>query len=391
MFSLREPSTRLVVAGACMLLVVHTLGRFIYTPLLPWLIDDGVLSLQEGADVATWNYLGYLTGALLAVRWSRVHHMQRILPVALVGNVLCTLLQTQTEQVQWLSLWRFLNGVTNGVVFVQAPALILEWLVLQGRAGLSGLLYLGVGAGLLVSSLLVSGFAPWLAGANRWWPAFVVSVPLAWWSLTQLRLVRFSPQETQPPSPPKEAGGLFDAYSIPLFLSYAGAGLGYILPMTFLPALVANLPHLPDTLKNGSWLLVALATLPSPWWWNLAGVRWGDTVALRWNYAIQLAGVLLIILLPNTVGITLGSIMVGGTFLGTVLLSQRLARWFHPHQGPKLSAALIALYGGTQLVGPWLARLWIEYGGTLQSAFWIGVAALAWGLWWSFLTPKEAP
>src|SRR5690625_3097072 len=121
MFSLRERSTRLVVAGACMLLVVHTLGRFIYTPLLPWLIDDGVLSLQEGADVATWNYLGYLTGALLAVRWSRVHHMQRILPVALVGNVLCTLLQTQTEQVQWLSLWRFLNGVTNGVVFVQAP------------------------------------------------------------------------------------------------------------------------------------------------------------------------------------------------------------------------------------------------------------------------------
>ncbi len=391
MFSLREPSTRLVVAGACMLLVVHTLGRFIYTPLLPWLIEDGVLSLQEGADVATWNYLGYLTGALLAVRWSRVHQMQRILPVALVGNVLCTLLQTQTEQVQWLSLWRFLNGVTNGVVFVQAPALILEWLVLQGRAGLSGLLYLGVGAGLLFSSLLVSGFAPWLAGAGRWWPAFVVSVPLAWWSLAQLRLVRFSPQETNPSSKSKEAGGLFDAYSIPLFLSYAGAGLGYILPMTFLPALVANLPHLPNSLKNGSWLLVALATLPSPWWWNLAGVRWGDTVALRWNYAIQLAGVLLIILLPNTVGITLGSIMVGGTFLGTVLLSQRLARWFHPHQGPKLSAALIALYGGTQLVGPWLARLWIEYGGTLQSAFWIGVAALAWGLWWSFLTPKEAP
>ena len=40
---------RVIVAGALVLLVVHTLGRFIYTPLLPWLVDDGVLTLKQGA------------------------------------------------------------------------------------------------------------------------------------------------------------------------------------------------------------------------------------------------------------------------------------------------------------------------------------------------------
>lgn len=390
MGNIKDPSIRIVLAGALILLVVHTLGRFIYTPLLPWLIDDGVLTITQGANVASWNYLGYLLGAMLAIRWSQVAQIQRILPKALVLNVLCTLAQTQTDSVAWLSFWRLLNGITNGIVFVQAPALILEWLVLRGRAGISGLMYLGVGAGLLVSSLLVSLFANVLTGPARWWPAFILGVPLAWWSITQLRNLQFAPQPTQGSAKVSHTSSLFDKYSVPLFLSYAGAGLGYILPMTFLPTLVAQLPHLPAGLKGGSWLVVALVTLPSPWLWNKAGVRWGDTRSLRWNYALQLAGVIILITVPNTFGILLGSTLVGITFLGTVLLTQRLARTFHPHQGPKLSAALVALYGGTQLAGPWLARLWIDAGGSLQSAFWIGVGALAWGLLWSLLTPQDS-
>src|SRR5699024_8405486 len=177
-----------------------------------------------------------------------------------------------------------------------------------------------------------------------------VGVPLAWWSLKQLNTLRFQPL-TSPVAVQGTTTGLFDKYSVPLFLSYAGAGLGYILPMTFLPTLVAQLPHLPEALTGGSWLVVALVTLPSPWLWNKAGIRWGDTLALRWNYALQLLGVAVLIVLPNTLGILLGSVLVGVTFLGTVLLTQRLARTFHPHQGPKLSAALVALYGGTQLAG----------------------------------------
>ncbi len=44
-----------LLAGAVLLLVVHGLGRFVYTPLLPWLVEDGLLTVQEGAS---WNYLG---------------------------------------------------------------------------------------------------------------------------------------------------------------------------------------------------------------------------------------------------------------------------------------------------------------------------------------------
>src|SRR5690554_2783540 len=169
---------KVILAGALILLVVHTLGRFIYTPLLPWLISDGVLTVKQGADVASWNYLGYLIGALLAMCWHRIEQIRSVLPWALAINVVCTFLQTQTESFALLSALRLINGISNGIVFVQAPAFILEWLARHGRASASGLVYLGVGAGLLVSSALVAVPAQWLQGAERWRPAFLLSVQI---------------------------------------------------------------------------------------------------------------------------------------------------------------------------------------------------------------------
>ncbi len=380
---------KVILAGALVLLVVHTLGRFIYTPMLPWLIQDGVLTVKQGADVASWNYLGYLIGALLAMRWHRIEQIRSVLPWALGINVICTFLQTQTESFELLSLLRLINGISNGVVFVQAPAFILEWLARHGRASASGLVYLGVGAGLIVSSGLVSLPADMLSGAQRWWPAFLLSVPLAIWGWLQLmRLEVASPVAvTTSATPPSSK--LLDKDSTPLFLSYAGAGMGYILPMTFLPTLASQMPDIPQSLVSYSWLVVALATLPAPWIWNKVGAMLGDTRALRVNYLVQLLGVLAVLVLPGSIGVLLCGLLVGGTFLGTVLLSQRLARTLHPHQGPRLSAALVALYSVTQLAGPWLTKQWLNAGGSLQGAFWLGAGALIWGLFWALLVPKR--
>ena len=378
-----------LLAGAVLLLVVHGLGRFVYTPLLPWLVEDGLLDIQQGASVATWNYLGYLIGALLAVRWHRVAQIRRSLPWALALHILSTLAQTQAESADALSFLRLLNGISNGLVFVQAPSLILEWLARHRRVSSSGLVYLGVCVGLILSSLLVSLSNGVLQGADRWWPAALLSIPLAWWGWRQLAKLDMPNEEPAPESAEKPSGRLLDRASTPLFLSYAGAGLGYILPMTFLP-MVASLQVEPgDFLVGSSWLVVAFAALPSPWLWNRLGVRLGDTIALRLSYVTQLLGVLAALLLPGASGILLCAVLVGGTFLGTVLLTQRLARALHPHQGPRLSAALIALYGLTQLAGPWLTGLWLNMGGSLHSAFWLGAGALFWGLFWMLLVPRR--
>ena len=101
---------------------------------------------------------------------------------------------------------------------------------------------------------------------------------------------------------------------------------------------------------------------------------------------MQLCGVLAAVLIGGTFGIICCGLLVGGTFLGTVLLTQRIGRALQPHQGPKLSAALVALYGLAQVAGPWLTKMWLSSGGTLGEAFGIGAAALIFGLLFSLLT-----
>jgi hypothetical protein len=115
----------------------------------------------------------------------------------------------------------------------------------------------------------------------------------------------------------------------------------------------------------------------------------GDLPALKLNFVIQLLGVLAAVLWPNALGLILCAILVGSTFLGTVLLTLRIVRAIHPHQGPRLSAAMVALYGFTQMAGPWLTKQWLDAGGTLVSAFSIGVGALAFGLVFAFFVPRR--
>lgn len=378
-----------LLAGATILLVVHALGRFYFTPLLPYLVADGTFSAAEGANVATWNYFGYLVGALLAIRWHRPDQIRRLLPAAMLVHVITTLMQTQIEPLAAMSALRWVNGVANGIVFVQAPALILEWLVRRNRQAASGVVYMGVGVGLLLTSGLMIVSADWLAGVARWWPAALLSIPLAWWSVRRLVALDVPARPHHSDGAPMASSALLDRASIPLFLSYAGAGLGYILPMTFLPLLSSTALAPDHWLVDGAWILVACVTIPTPLLWNYLGARLGDLRALRLNYFIQFLGALAAVLWPGEVGILLCALLVGSTFVGTVLLTQRIGRALHPHQGPRLSAALVALYGLTQMVGPWLTKQWLDGGGTLDGAFGIGAAALALGLVFAWLVPAR--
>jgi len=368
-----------VAATACLLLVVHGLGRFIYTPLLPLLVADGQLSVTQAADLASWNYVGYLLGALAAIRWHTAGQLRIAIPAALILHCITLLALTQSTHFSSLLGLRLANGISNGMIFVMVPALLMEWLATRQRIALSGLAYLGVGGGLVISGLLANPPLLDLHAAQRWWPAALLSIPLAVWGALVMANMALAHHQ-QPGTAAKRP--LFDRHSNPLFLAYAGAGLGYILPMTFLPMIASLQLGEQHPMVSQSWLILACATLPSAWVWNRLGLHLGDRNALILNYAVQATSVLAVLLLPAALGMPLCALLMGSSFLGAVLLTQRMGRTLQPNQGPRLSAALIALYGFTQLIAPWLARLWLDYGGELPDTLWLGAAALLWSLIW---------
>ena len=55
----------IALAGLVSLAVAMGLGRFAFTPLLPMMLNDGVLDLPAASWLASANYFGYLLGAML--------------------------------------------------------------------------------------------------------------------------------------------------------------------------------------------------------------------------------------------------------------------------------------------------------------------------------------
>lgn len=383
----RPAETLLILfAGISSLIVAHGLGRFAFTPLLPYLIQDNVITLAQGANLATWNYIGYLVGALVAVSLHARNSTQSVLIWALLVNAGLTILQIITTDYTFFLLLRLCNGITNGLVFVLVPALILEWLAEHHKTQLSGLMFTGVSIGLILDSILIDWSSAWFSGQLRWIPIGLVALPLALFSVWQLKKITLSSR----PTVVIRSSHLLDRNSTPLFIGYAGAGLGYILPMTFLPTLAHELIRNQPFILTNIWLITALSCLILLPFWNKLGASTNDRFALICSYIVQILSLIAVLIFHNAIGVVICAILMGGSFMGTVVCSQRIARIFQPHQGPKLYAALISLYAGTQLIGPWLAKLWIDHGGTLLQSFYMGLAALIWGLLWTLRTPNPA-
>lgn len=364
--------------GAVMvaLVVVHILGRFIFTPLMPYFIDDGLFTLTQSADLASINYLGYLVGALLAVFFATPHWIKKILLANIALNILSTVLQCATAEFYAMMVLRLLNGISNGTVFVLAPALMLEWLHARGKAHLSGLMYFGVSAGLVASGLLVSSTAHVFGGTDRWLPVAVLACLLGVYAIYRLAKVEVHLPVAKSNAMPQP---LFDRQSTLLFLAYFGAGLGYILPMTFLPTLAFAI-NAHEPMNAHLWTMVALACLITTPMWNKLGAVIGDKKAIIISYMVQALGVGLLLVLPNIWGLILCAVGVGGGFLGSVMCTQRYARALQPSQGVKLSAVLITIYAGAQLVAPLAAKGLMSVGVSLFATFALGFVAFVWSL-----------
>ena len=154
------------LAGMVSLGVAMGIGRFAFTPLLPMMLHDGVLSLAGGSWLATANYVGYLVGALacMALPWvapraRQVWHAARLARVGLAATVLLTLGMALPVSAAW-PLLRFAAGVASALVFLNVSVWCMVRLVSLGQPALGGLIFCGPGWASSSRACLPA----------RWWP-----------------------------------------------------------------------------------------------------------------------------------------------------------------------------------------------------------------------------
>src|SRR5262249_8841355 len=157
--------------GMCASIAGVGFSRFSYTAIIPFLIGSGQVTPPEAAYLGAAGLAGYFVGALFAHRLALQTGSTLGIRGALVLTVLGLGLSAVPGGFWWLMAWRFLVGVTGGVLMVLAPSFLLIQVPPAVRGRVAGVIYSGVGLGAGLGSLIVA-------------PLASLSPMLAWLGLT---------------------------------------------------------------------------------------------------------------------------------------------------------------------------------------------------------------
>ncbi|MBV2182670.1 MAG: YbfB/YjiJ family MFS transporter [Castellaniella sp.] len=388
----------LPLAGLLSLAVAMGIGRFAFTPVLPMMQADLGLSLAQGGWLASANYLGYLLGALMVTHlsWSPAQLLRRGLWLVVLMTAAMGL---DTHWAGWL-VWRLLAGVASAWVLIGTASLCIARLNATGQAGRSGVVFAGVGCGIMFAGLACLGLTVlgtsssqawlWLAAAAL---LGLLGASMLWRQSTETAITatgirpdhpaqpthnnhRTPPdtaaltrsasstaindiqanaaaQRSEDTAPAREAGDpATPSLHWGLILCYGVYGFGYILPATFLPA-------------------QARLLVPDPWLFSLAWPVFGLAGALSTLVASRLArhltrpqlwagaqlvmaiGVLAPVLWHSLAAILIAALCVGSTFMVITMVGLQEAQATVGTAGAKRQmAAMTASFALGQLIGP---------------------------------------
>lgn len=358
----------LALGGLLALAAAIGVGRFVYTPILPFMVDALDLSKSEAGLIASANYLGYMLGALAAglsmIKGSR----RRWLLAALLISALTTILSGATSILSAIIVIRFIGGVASAFVMVFASTLILERLASAGRSRLSAVHFAGVGIGIAISAILVSILAGQGLGWRHQWGFSGLLAFLALFAVVFLVPDREEENTAAPPG--QRQSGLTE-----LIIAYGVFGFGYVITATFIVAIVRGSPSIAP-LEASIWAVVGFTAAPSLLLWTIVAARIGTLEAFAIACAVEAIGVTLSVLWISPASIILAGALLGGTFVGITALGLVAARRLAGGDPRPVIAQMTAAFGLGQIVGPSLAGYLFDSTGSFMSSSLIATAAL---------------
>ncbi len=250
-------------AGLIALAAAIGIGRFVYTPILPAMIEALGLSKSAAGLIASANFLGYLLGALLAALPSLRGSRRAWLLGSLLVSALTTAGMGLTETMAPFLALRFVGGGASAIVLVLASALVLERLAEARRTGLSALHFAGVGSGIAVSAVLVAAM---LSAGQSWQSLWLASGAVS--LIAAIAAALLVNEGTAPPGRAgPRTGRTTDPHLVRLVVAYGLFGFGYVITATFLVAIVRGAPAI-RALEPVIWVVFGLAAAPSVALWS---------------------------------------------------------------------------------------------------------------------------
>lgn len=361
------------------MLIGMGLGRFSYTPLVPALVEGGSLGAAQAGYIGAFNLLGYLVGALAALRIRSVLGEIRMLKICLAISLACLGASVPDFGFVWLAFWRFVVGIAVAVIMIGALTIVTRHAPPDRLGRATGICFTGVGIGILLSGMLV----PVLLGHGlvAAWTGIAllgaVAVGVGFWGLGAVPASL--PQISQ--NPETEATGRPPV--TPAVLCLIGGqtmfSLGLV-PHTiyWVDYIVRGLGH--DIGLGGfHWVLFGLGAISGTYLWGRLADRMGFRPGLVLVFTTLAAGIVLPVFEPAMWSLVFSSLVVGAQPGFSAIISGRT----HQIVGPRHMAQVwrwMALTSGVfQASGGYVYVALFDVSGDYTLIFVLGAGAMALG------------
>lgn len=385
---------RSVLSAFCASLVGIGLARFAYTPLLPAVIDAHWFDASAAVYLGAANLAGYLAGALLGRPISSRIHVAITIRAMMLTAAAAFFACAVPISFGWFFAWRFASGFAGGALMVLAAPTVLAHVPVARRGVASGIIFMGVGAGIAASGTLV----PLLLqeGLRQTWFGLgalsLVLTVIAWggWSTN-------SSSDHIAPTPQAHSPRRLVLRA--LYAEYALNAAGWVPHMIFLVDFVAH--GLGKGVQVGAeyWVLFGLGATIGPLLAGHLADRAGFGPALRLAFFLQACAVAVPALGLGEAWLIVSSMVVGAFVTGTVPLVLGRIHELLPHHPSQQKAAWslatigFALFQAAAAYGQ--SFVFAETGGDYRLLFLIGAAsivvALTIDLVVSVIAPRTSP
>ena len=353
--SLNSDQIKLAIAGICAVALALGIGRFSYTPILPFMRESLDLSSSQAGIIGSWNYFGYLLGSFAILFPFFSYNLKSSFITACIISILSTALTATTDNFNFICLTRFVNGFAGALVLICGTSLVFSRLEKFRSPDLRLAHFSGFGLGMALSSIVVMACDHFHISWKGQW-LFMALICLILF-MPVIKLTPIQPEKTQKTLDwqPKKNGNF-----ILLCVGYAFFGFGYIIYGTFISDFLRSSQDL-NFLGNMAWLIAGIAAIPSAIFWQKIGNLTSIDTSLLLSSFVSALGALMLFFILSPPLIIISCIFFGFGIPGIVSLTLLEGRSRFKGNTTTSIAILTTFFSIGQILGPYISGSIIDY------------------------------
>ena len=391
--------------GTLVTILAHGFGRMSYSVILPSMKEGLALNYTQLGSIATGNFIGYLSlaiiGGFLAARFG----VRRVVFVSLVVIGVSLFLTGFSKSFLFVFFLRLISGLGNGGSYVPIMALPAAWFVMRKRGLATGIVSGGIGTGLFISGIILPPIISAFDKDGWRYAWFVLGIAVFILAFVCYAFLRNTPQEkglTMYGGEEEQRGGpkvtLFSAFRDvvvepeiwKLGCVYFMYGFSYIIYLTFFMAYLTKEVGVPSIAAGRIFAFLGIISIFCGviygWISDVLGRKYGSMIAYI-NLAISY---IIFFLWKDTAGFYVSAFVFG---IAAFSIPTIMAAASGDAVGGRLAPAglgfITLFFGIGQALGPFIGGWLKDVTGTFTHAFALSAAVSLLGAVGSLILRKK--